>query len=465
MNWFIACCFTFLHLCPMPFKAMLLPPINLTVEVLDFMATVQWLPAPGNPSGTTYTLEFTPVENISVGKWNHSANCGNISTLKCDLTFDQQPNELFANYAKYYVRVKTMLNGTSSNWTTTLKSFELDDTRLSSPEVKISTNQQNITIIFSHRLESKRGITLEFFLYLFENDPAGKSKGVGQKSTSTSPYTFHDVPLGNNYCINVSASHRKAYRENNYNTTKCFFLTDSSERSSGGLVVIVTVVFFIAVALSCVCVYQRYRYKYIIKNLQIPEALRVIPGTKRVLKFGLENLHQITQTKSNELTSTEDCVSASEEDNTLLYHPRKSTSVILNLLSVDEQKAVVHQPNPDEDAETLNPCLSNYKEAANMDVSEENISEIGNGYMHSGATVRSLCPTSNLLPFTESETPHISTVNIMLDRDCLSERRCEVDSLLSDNSHESAASDKEDNVSWDDFFTGDGYEPRPDPRT
>nr|XP_055056414.1 cytokine receptor family member B12 [Misgurnus anguillicaudatus] len=397
----------------------------------------------------------------SVRKWNHSANCGNISTLKCDLTFDQQPDE----FSKFFVRVKTMLNRTSSNWTTTLKTFQLYDTRLSSPEVNISTNQQNITINFSHRLELKREIKpLEFLLYLFENDPAGKFKCVGQKSTSTSPYTFHDVPPGN-YCINVSASHQMAMRENNYNTTKCFFLTDSSERSSGGLVYIVTVVFFIAVTLSCLCVYKRYRYKYIIKDLRIPEALRVIPGTKRVLKFGLENLHQITQTKSNDLTSTEDCVSASEEDNTLLYHPRKSANVILNLSSVDEQKAVVHQPKPYEDAETLNPCLLNYKEAANMDVSEENISEIGNGYMHSGATVRSLCPTSNLLPFTESETPHISTVNIMLDRDCLSERQCEVSSLLSDNSHESVASDEEDNVPWDDFFTGDGYEPRPDPRT
>uniref|UniRef100_A0A8C1I1A7 Cytokine receptor family member B12 n=2 Tax=Cyprinus carpio TaxID=7962 RepID=A0A8C1I1A7_CYPCA len=94
--------------------AILSSPKNLTVRLLDFKATAEWLPGQGNPPDTRYTLE-------SGGKWNHAQHCTNTEILKCQLTFDEQPNELHWNY---FVRVKTTFKGTSSNWTTTSKSFQ-----------------------------------------------------------------------------------------------------------------------------------------------------------------------------------------------------------------------------------------------------------------------------------------------------------------------------------------------------
>jgi len=46
------------------FTAMLFRPENLTVGLLDFKATVEWLPGQGNPPGTKYTLEFITVQNM-----------------------------------------------------------------------------------------------------------------------------------------------------------------------------------------------------------------------------------------------------------------------------------------------------------------------------------------------------------------------------------------------------------------
>lgn len=146
----------------------------------------------------------------SGGKWNHAQHCTNTEILKCQLTFDEQPNELHWNY---FVRVKTTFKGTSSNWTTTSKSFQpYGDSKfktfrinvmfwsaklnnallkclcltfllnysvalLSPPNVKISTEQKSIKIHFSHWLELKPEVKpLEYLLYLFESSPAEESK-------------------------------------------------------------------------------------------------------------------------------------------------------------------------------------------------------------------------------------------------------------------------------------------------
>lgn len=53
-----------LHFFFLLFTAMLFPPKNLTVGLLDFNATAEWLPGQGNPPGTKYTLEYTTVQNM-----------------------------------------------------------------------------------------------------------------------------------------------------------------------------------------------------------------------------------------------------------------------------------------------------------------------------------------------------------------------------------------------------------------
>lgn len=56
--------------------------------------------------------------------------------------------------------------------------LDLSVARLSSPDVEISSDQKSIKINFSHRLELKPEIKLEFLLYLFEKSPAGESEVI-----------------------------------------------------------------------------------------------------------------------------------------------------------------------------------------------------------------------------------------------------------------------------------------------
>ncbi|XDV19937.1 hypothetical protein PO909_025332 [Leuciscus waleckii] len=294
MTCFLACMFTLLQICLVPSKAMLFPPENLTVGLLDFKATAEWLPGQGNPPGTKYTLEFITAQKMSTGKWIRSPHCTNITILKCELTFDPQPDELFWNY---FVRVKTTFRGTSSKWSTTSKSFQpYGDTRLSSPNLTISTDQKSINVTLSHWLESKPGIRpLEFLLYLCGESPAGESKCVVPISTSKSSYIFPDVPSGKNYCVSVSASHQLASKNNNFNTTKCIFLLDSSRSSV--LMVCIAAILLITFSTGIVVIFGCfYNTRLIIRKLGIPDALIIFPGDNCVLKLIPEEFQKMIQT-------------------------------------------------------------------------------------------------------------------------------------------------------------------------
>ncbi|XP_056602719.1 cytokine receptor family member B12 [Triplophysa dalaica] len=446
MTWFITCSFTFLHIYLVSSKAILFPPMNLTVNLLDFIATAEWIPGPGNPPGTRYTMESIPLQNISGGKWNRSPTCSGIATLKCDRTFDQS-EDLHWNY---FLRVKTTFKGRSSNWTTISKSFQpYGETRLSSPDVNISTERHKISINFSHRLELNPWTKpLEFLICLFECDSDGlNSKFVAQASASTSPHIFLDVPSGKNYCVNVSASHQKVSQKNNFNATRCFFMSDSPKSHSG---VIVFSVAMVAIAVGVILT-SIYIYIKMIKNKdrRLPGALLVFAGTKMVLNFCPEKIHVISSMWSNAVTNTENA-SASEENDSLLYHPRQCTNIIISPSSVIKQEPALHLPDPVEQAESLNRCFSNYILATDLEESEENvISEYDNCNTHLGNAV-AFISTSNLSLSSESETPQLHTVRMKLDIDAE-----EIESW----------GDEEDDVSFcDDSFSNGGYEPRVNPR-
>ncbi|XP_051529937.1 interferon lambda receptor 1-like isoform X2 [Myxocyprinus asiaticus] len=454
---------------------MLSPPNNLSVGLLDFKATVEWLPGQGNPPGTRYTLEFILVQNMAGRKWNQSANCTNTAMLKCELTFDRQPDDLFGNY---FVRVKTTFKGTSSNWTTISKSFQpYGDSRLSSPDVNVSTDQQSINITFNHWLKLKPDIILhlKFYLFLFENNSIGESKFVAMTSTSNSFYTFPDVPSGKSYCVNVSASHHQASRNENFNTTKCIFLSDSPGSSSTIKVYVVAmllITFLTGIVLTFICL-NHMRPK--MKNLRIPKSLFVIAGTKRVLNLTPVELQTITLTLQKVLMNTEDYVSAFEEDSSLFYHQRECiTNVIIYPLSTVNQEPSIYLPNPDEKAENLHQHFLKYSLATDMEKSEENI--ISDKYDDN------ISSASNLLRFTLPDFPQTITVNKLpkseMDRDHVEDMMmenetcpqssgylCGLKFLVEDEEDEEDEEDVEDVE--DDFllpnsFSDSGYEPRQD---
>ncbi|KAF4113566.1 cytokine receptor family member B12 [Onychostoma macrolepis] len=373
MTCFLACMFTLLQICLTPSEAILSPPKNLTVELLDFKATAEWLPGQGNPPDTRYSFEFISARNMSGGKWNRIPHCTNTTILKCELTFDGQVNELHWNY---FVRVKTTFKGTSSNWTTTSKSFQpYGDTRLSPPNVKISAEQKSIKIDFSHWLELNQELKpLEYLLYFFESSPAGESKFVALISAYESPYTFHDVPSGKNYCVSVSASHQQASKNSNFNTTKCVFLSDSTR--SFVLVVCIVAMLLIIFSTGIFFYFGFFYHMWLhIRNLCIPNPLIVRPEYKRVLKPTHEEPQPITVTKKD----IQRRFSSSEEDSkdsSRIYQPRENLTSSI---------ASVNPPEQDEEAEASNQfdkyTLANYLE----DSEKNDISEMDEDSMHPGS--------------------------------------------------------------------------------
>uniref|UniRef100_A0A671SEE5 Fibronectin type-III domain-containing protein n=1 Tax=Sinocyclocheilus anshuiensis TaxID=1608454 RepID=A0A671SEE5_9TELE len=508
MTHFLACMFTLLQICLTPSLAILSPPKNLTVGLLDFKATAEWLPGKGNPPDSRYTLEFITARKMSGGKWNCSPHCTNIAILKCELTFNLQP-ELHWNY---FVRVKTTLKRARSNWTTTLKSFQpYGDTHLSSPDVKISTEQKSIKINFSHCLELKPEIKpLEYLLYIFENSPAGESKFVALISTSESPYIFRDVPSGKNYCVSVSASHQQALKNNNFNTNKCIFLLDSTRSFMlVCIVAILLIIFSTGIFLSFGCFYHM-RHKN--KNLHIPKHLVctsillfiklcvcpnltlhyliflditlprcliflytvyiyymfttlynntvfvcplqiVFPGYKWVLKPILEEYQPITVTPPKTATNTEGHFSSWEEDSkdgSLFYQPTSVANVI--------------PPEQAEEADTSNQCYK-YTIANDMEDSEENenvISEKIEENMHPGSESGSSC-ACNLNHLRSSRILQTVIMNTFVNSETIRYYAEETLSCSSGNSCEREVP-AEDEEEEDDFFLPDfsdsGYEPR-----
>uniref|UniRef100_A0A673M269 Interferon lambda receptor 1-like n=1 Tax=Sinocyclocheilus rhinocerous TaxID=307959 RepID=A0A673M269_9TELE len=505
MTRFLACMFALLQICLTPSKAILSPPKNLTVELMDFKATAEWLPGQGNPPDTRYTLEFINAQKMAGGKWNHTPHCTNTAIRKCELTFDGQPNELHWNY---FVRVKTTFKGTSSNWTTTSKSFQpYGDTLLSPPNVKISTEQKSIKINFSHWLELKPDIKpLEYLLYLFESSPAGESKFVALISASESPHIFHDVPPGKNYCVSVSASHQQASKNNNFNTTKCAFLLDST-RSFVLVVCIVAmllIIFSTGIFLPFGCFYHM---RLQIKNLRIPKPLVcssilveaprienlnfkdtkyptmwhlqtndrftilynntvfvcplqiVIPGYKRVLKPTPEESQPITVTPPKKEMNAERRFSSSEEDSkdgSMFYQPRENLTSSI---------ASVNPPEQDEEAEASNQC-DEYTLANDIEDSEENeISEMDDDSMHPGSESESGSFCANTLNnSTSSKILQTVTVNAFVNSEMDSNYAEETLSCSSGSGceREVPAEEEEDSLFLPDSNSESGYEPRHD---
>ncbi|KAK3508699.1 hypothetical protein QTP70_004214 [Hemibagrus guttatus] len=99
-------------------KGALSPPLNLSVELLDFKALAQWLPGPGNPKGTRYSLEFIDIEHFSLSPWIQTGDCTNITTTQCYLIFNQRI------LSEYFIRVVAKWKDERSEWTCLPRSFQ-----------------------------------------------------------------------------------------------------------------------------------------------------------------------------------------------------------------------------------------------------------------------------------------------------------------------------------------------------
>ncbi|XP_066518152.1 cytokine receptor family member B12 [Hoplias malabaricus] len=198
-------------------KGALFPPFNLSVDLLDFQTTVHWLPGPGNPSETRYSVEFKDIKHYLKPDWNCSADCINITSTQCSLNLD----ELFTDY---FVRVRAEWKEERSDWASLPRTFQLyKDSQLSPPNIRIFSDSHSIQVHLSHQVQSVWNLSLRFSVDLFQVSPDHKVQHIGE-STTTGFLNFAHLPHGYSYCVNASAFYTQMSQHQYLNATKCTFL-------------------------------------------------------------------------------------------------------------------------------------------------------------------------------------------------------------------------------------------------
>uniref|UniRef100_W5KIY2 Uncharacterized LOC103029795 n=1 Tax=Astyanax mexicanus TaxID=7994 RepID=W5KIY2_ASTMX len=243
-------------------------PLNLSVVLLDFRASIYWLPGPWNPIGTRYSVEFIEVQNFSKTVWKKPAGCSNITERQCHLF----PDQFFENY---FVRVMAEWKDERSNWTILEHTFQpYKDTQLSSPEMKISPTHHSIHIRLSHKIQAVyQDVPLRFNVDLFRMTSSKTVEHIG-KSKNTGVFNFSNLPSGYSYCINASAFHTEMSIIQNLNATGCIFLQQGPRGVIVGVGVLLLLVISAGIILSA-----KGLLRTLIKDGYFPKVLLIKGGT------------------------------------------------------------------------------------------------------------------------------------------------------------------------------------------
>ncbi|KAI5089478.1 cytokine receptor family member B12 precursor [Silurus meridionalis] len=144
-------------------KGVLSPPLNLSVELLDFKALARWLPGPGNPKETRYFLEFIDIVSLSVSPWYQTSDCTNITSTQCYLFLNQRIQ------TEYFVRVMAEWKEERSTWTRLPRSIQpYEYTVLSAPNLTVFAEPHSISIFFSHPVQFLTEVQMRFSVDLFQ---------------------------------------------------------------------------------------------------------------------------------------------------------------------------------------------------------------------------------------------------------------------------------------------------------
>ncbi|KAI5608338.1 cytokine receptor family member B12 precursor [Silurus asotus] len=245
-------------------KGVLSPPLNLSVELLDFKALARWLPGPGNPKETRYFLEFIDIVSLSVSPWYQTSDCTNITSTQCYLFLNQRIQ------TEYFVRVMAEWKEERSTWTRLPRSIQpYEYTVLSAPNLTVFAEPHSISIIFSHPVQFLTEVQMRFSVDLFQISNNAAKKHIAQNVT-TRLSRFVDLPSGN-YCINASAF-ITAGSKYNKNATICVFLHHEHKAKGKEHVIMVGVLILMCIpaAIGLILVYF---YVNPISISYIPKAL------------------------------------------------------------------------------------------------------------------------------------------------------------------------------------------------
>ncbi|KAM9441497.1 cytokine receptor family member B12 isoform 1-T1 [Clarias gariepinus] len=259
------------------------PPLNLSVELLDFRALARWLPGPGNPKGTRYSLEFVEVAHYSRSPWNQTKDCTNITLKQCSLLLNQM---ILKNY---YMRVRAEWRAEQSNWTSLQRSFQPYESLLSAPNLNLNVENHSIWIFLSHPLQSLTEVRIRFSVDLYHMLSRNATKKHIAHNITTESSRFLHLPSGN-YCVDASAFFTANSRFNN-NTTMCVLLPQ--DHIEGNLWVVgmgVLLLVSIGAVIGLIFIYCYIRPK----SNNIPSVLRIIKRNGQVLIPISEEPHNLS---------------------------------------------------------------------------------------------------------------------------------------------------------------------------
>ncbi|KAI4875726.1 hypothetical protein NFI96_024246, partial [Prochilodus magdalenae] len=335
----------------------LLPPRNLSVNLLDFQGSVHWLPGPGNPTGTRYFVEFTEIKNFLLPVWKRPADCTNVTSMQCYLVLEQ----LFTDYI---MRVMAEWKDEKSNWTYMPHTFQLyKDTQLSPPAMRIFPDQHSVQIQLSHLVQSVTELPLRFSVDLFQLTSDNGVQHIG-RNTSTGFLKFFPLPTGYRYCINASAFYTEMTLHQYLNATECILLQDQGHR--GGVPYIISTAVGVGVILLLLIPTGIVLGICFTGDSYIPKALQIIKRPSRILTLNQVETYTYTYTLTLTPGTNETTFEGKEEN---------ASSVYIGKVLIAGDQLNSHEngtePVPPEAVDDLPPQRNLYSSAINMEDTED----------------------------------------------------------------------------------------------
>ncbi|KAL4649102.1 interleukin-20 receptor subunit alpha [Arapaima gigas] len=122
------------------------PPQNAQFRSYNLKNLVEWIPGPGTPNGTRYSVEYAiygDEEEGSPGQlvWRMKKQCRRVAKTFCDLSSETRDLE-----EKYYARVRVVSGQEPSEWILTERFDPRSDTIFGPPAINITVKHRTMLI-------------------------------------------------------------------------------------------------------------------------------------------------------------------------------------------------------------------------------------------------------------------------------------------------------------------------------
>lgn len=245
-------------------------PDNVRVSSLDLGLQLTWDP-PKNI--TDKLLKYT----AELRNWrDFDAVCINSSSLSCDFT-----NNVSA-FGIYQLRVRTELNGETSEWVET-EEFKLDNiTEISAPRVELRSRKGKIEVDITDPLMRKKHLRdvynkVSYLVHYWKEGEVTKKK---ERKAEQNRFMLLELDPQVNYCVQVAVQVQLFLynKSSHFSNVTCIYNTYSDEVEQWFIAVVLLVSFgvvFIAVVLIFLAVWYTYKVcRMMHPDVKLPEHLK-----------------------------------------------------------------------------------------------------------------------------------------------------------------------------------------------